>query len=97
MDVYSYFGDATELNEPYILWSNQKDFNVLDMTMEVQYDTEYNGTHQLPDYVSSMKLGITSAKIETQHFKLGTGKEFKLFSQQFLIKTSYVFHFPMYL
>ncbi|XP_071158565.1 uncharacterized protein [Mytilus edulis] len=72
MDVYSYFGDATELNEPYILWSNQKDFNVLDMTMEVQYDTEYNGTHQLPDYVSSMKLGITSAKIETQHFKLGT-------------------------
>lgn len=72
-DIYSYFGDATELDEPHILWSNQRDFNILEMTMEVQYDTEYNGSQSLPDYVSSMKLGITNAKVETQHFKLGSG------------------------
>lgn len=75
LDRYRYFGDATKLNEPYILWSNQKDFNILHMTMEVQYETEYNGTQQLPDYVSSMKLGIIGAKIETQHFKIGSGKD----------------------
>ncbi|CAC5401878.1 Mast/stem cell growth factor receptor kita [Mytilus coruscus] len=73
MDKYSYFGDATELDEPYILWSNQRDFNILDMTMEVQYDTDYDGTQTLPDYVSSMELGIISAKVETEHFKLGSG------------------------
>ncbi|VDI62920.1 Hypothetical predicted protein [Mytilus galloprovincialis] len=73
MDIYSYFGDATELDEPHILWSNQNDFNILEMTMEVQYDTEYNGSQSLPDYVSSMKLGITNAKVETQHFKIGSG------------------------
>ncbi|CAG2213733.1 unnamed protein product [Mytilus edulis] len=72
MDLYSYFGDATELDEPYILWSNQRDFNILDMTMEVQYDTEYNGSQTNPDYVDSMKLGIINATIDTQHFKLGS-------------------------
>lgn len=76
MDIYSYFGDATEQDEPYILWSNQKDFNILDMSMEVQYDTEFNGSQVLPDYVSNMKLGIINAKVETQHFKLGAGEEF---------------------
>ncbi|VDI54788.1 fibroblast growth factor receptor 3 [Mytilus galloprovincialis] len=72
MDLYSYFGDATELDEPYVLWSNQRDFNILDMTMEVQYDTEFNGSQTNPDYVDSMKLGIIGAKIDTQHFKLGS-------------------------
>lgn len=76
MDMYSYFGDATELDETYILWSNQKDFNILDMIMEVQYDTEYDGSQNLPDYVSNMTLGVISAKVDTEHFKLGPGKQF---------------------
>lgn len=75
MDIYSYFGDATELDETYTLWSNQNDFNNLDMIMEVQYDTEYNGSQNLPDYVSNMTLGVIGAKVVTEHFKLGSGKE----------------------
>ncbi|XP_063419669.1 uncharacterized protein LOC134704818 [Mytilus trossulus] len=73
MDMYSYFGDATELDETYTLWSNQKDFNILDMIIEVQYDTEYDGSQFLPDYVSNMTLGVISAKVDTEHFKLGPG------------------------
>ena len=42
MDIYSYFGDATDLTEPFVLWTNQQDFNILEMTMEAIYDTKFN-------------------------------------------------------
>ena len=74
MDIYSYFGDATDLTEPFVLWTNQKDFNILEMTMEAIYDTEYNIQQALPpkpDYVHSMKLGIIDANVMTRHTKLG--------------------------
>lgn len=73
MDIYTYFGDATQLDEPFELWSNQKDFNIIEMTMEAIYDTHYNIPLQLPplpDYVSSMKLGIIGAKVRTIQTKL---------------------------
>ena len=74
MDIYSYFGDATDLTEPFVLWTNQRDFNILEMTMEAIYDTEYNIQQALPpkpDYVHSMKLGIIDANVMTRHTKLG--------------------------
>ena len=74
MDIYSYFGDATDLTEPFVLWTNQRDFNILEMTMEAIYDTEYNIQQALPpkpDYVYSMKLGIIDANVMTRHTKLG--------------------------
>ena len=73
MDIYSYFGDATNLTEPFVLWTNQKDFNILEMTMEAIYDTEYNIQQALPtkpDYVHSMKLGIVNANVMTRHTKI---------------------------
>ena len=73
MDIYSYFGDATNLTEPFVLWTNQKDFNILEMTMEAIYDTEYNIQQALPtkpDYVYSMKLGIVDANVMTRHTKI---------------------------
>jgi len=73
MDIYSYFGDATNLTEPYVLWTNQQDFNILEMTMEAIYDTEYNIQQALPpkpDYVHSLKLGIVDAKVLTRHTKI---------------------------
>lgn len=74
MDIYSYFGDATNLTEPFVLWTNQRDFNILEMTMEAIYDTEYNIQQALPlkpNYVHSMKLGIIDANVMTRHTKLG--------------------------
>jgi hypothetical protein len=41
MDIYSYFGDATDLTEPFVLWTNQDQFNILEMTMEAIYDTKF--------------------------------------------------------
>ena len=41
-NIYSYFGDATDMTEPFVLWTNQRDLNILEMTMEAIYDTEYN-------------------------------------------------------
>lgn len=73
IDIYTYFGDATQLDEPFELWSNQQDFNNLDMTMEAIYDTYYNIPlllPPLPDYVSSINLGIIGAKVRTRHTKL---------------------------
>jgi hypothetical protein len=73
MDIYSYFGDATNLTEPFVLWANQRDFNKLEMTMEAIYDTEYNIQQALPtkpDYVYSMKLGIVDANVMTRHTKI---------------------------
>ena len=73
MDIYSYFGDATNLTEPFVLWANQRDFNKLEMTMEAIYDTEYNIQQALPtkpDYVHSMKLGIVNANVMTRHTKI---------------------------
>ncbi|XP_052095770.1 uncharacterized protein LOC127731037 isoform X1 [Mytilus californianus] len=73
MDIYTYFGDATQLDEPFELWSNQRDFNIIEMTMEAIYDTNYNIPIELPpipDYVSSMELGITAAKVKTKHTKI---------------------------
>jgi hypothetical protein len=74
MDIYSYFGDATDLTEPFVLWTNQDQFNILEMTMEAIYDTKFNIQQALPtkpDYVHSMKLGIIDANVMTRHTKLG--------------------------
>jgi hypothetical protein len=69
-DIYSYFGDATNLTEPFVLWINQQDFNILEMSIEAIYDTEYKIQQALPpkpDYVHSMKLGIIDANVMTRH------------------------------
>jgi hypothetical protein len=73
MDIYSYFGDATDLTVPFVLWTNQQDFNILEMTMEAIYDTKFNIKQALPtkpDYVHSMKLGIVDANVMTRHTKI---------------------------
>ena len=78
MDIYSYFGDATYLTEPFVLWTNQQDFNILEMTMEAIYDTTYNIEQALPtkpDYVHSMKLGIIDANIMTRTSGKSTGSQ----------------------
>ncbi|CAG2200188.1 unnamed protein product [Mytilus edulis] len=60
----------TDLDEPFELWTNQDDFNIIEMTMEAVYDTKYNIEQPLPtkpSYVDEMQLGIISAKVKTMH------------------------------
>jgi hypothetical protein len=62
------FWTVSDLTEPFVLWTNQQDFNILEMTMEAIYDTKFNIQQALPtkpDYVHSMKLGIVDANVMT--------------------------------
>ncbi|XP_033761790.1 uncharacterized protein LOC117343520 [Pecten maximus] len=72
MKRYQYTVDATGKNETEILWVNQNDYNMLNMTFDVSMDWQSlkEFLPMMPDYIGEYTIGVISAMVDTAYSRL---------------------------
>lgn len=72
MYMYEYSADATGKDDIEIIWSNQNDYNIINMTFDVSLDwqTLEQTFPMQPDYISEYKIGVVSAMVDTTYSRL---------------------------
>ncbi|KAK3089535.1 hypothetical protein FSP39_004348 [Pinctada imbricata] len=69
-EQYRYVADSSspDISEPDVMWSNQKDFNFINIYFEGQYESPEIVT--TPDYIRYYKFGVTRGSVKIEHTKI---------------------------